>query len=49
MTTMTHTCDTCDSTFTIKYNESETDTDPGFCPFCGEMIIDCEFDDDEDE
>jgi hypothetical protein len=49
MTTTTHTCETCDSTFTIKYNENETDADPGFCPFCGEMIIESEFDDDEDE
>jgi hypothetical protein len=49
MATMTHTCETCDSNFTIKYNENEAESDPGYCPFCGEMIIDYEFNDDEDE
>jgi DNA replicative helicase MCM subunit Mcm2 (Cdc46/Mcm family) len=50
MTSITHTCENCDSAFTIKYDEEQTDTDPGFCPFCGEMMIDYDFDDeDKDE
>jgi hypothetical protein len=49
MTILTHTCETCDSSFTLKYDVEETDADPGFCPFCGEMIIEYESSDDEDE
>jgi hypothetical protein len=52
MVSMTHTCENCDSTFTIKYDEEQTDSDPGFCPFCGEMIIEYDInnnDDDDDE
>jgi DNA replicative helicase MCM subunit Mcm2 (Cdc46/Mcm family) len=43
-----HTCDNCDSEFTIKYNQDETEDDPSFCPFCGEMLVDFEqIEDDE--
>ena len=49
MATLNHTCDVCDSAFTIKYDENMAEADPAFCPFCGEMIIDYEFDEDEEE
>ena len=48
MASIHHTCDNCDSEFTVKYDEESTDDDPHFCPFCGEMLIDIdEVDDDE--
>jgi DNA-directed RNA polymerase subunit RPC12/RpoP len=39
MTSLHHTCDNCDSEFTIKYNEESCDDDPIFCPFCSEYIL----------
>ena len=29
----------CDSTFTIKYDDEIVADAPHFCPFCGEMLI----------
>lgn len=49
MNSLTHTCENCDSKFTIKYIEEETDSDPTFCPFCGEMMLDYDFDDEDEE
>jgi DNA replicative helicase MCM subunit Mcm2 (Cdc46/Mcm family) len=49
MTSITHTCENCDSTFTIKFDQEETDSDPSFCPFCGEMMIEYDFNDDDEE
>lgn len=42
MPTLHHICGQCDSEFTIKYNEENTEDSPHFCPFCGEMLIDTE-------
>lgn len=43
-----HTCDNCDSSFSIKYDADECDDDPSFCPFCGELMVEFEqVDDDE--
>lgn len=48
--TLQHTCDNCDSQFIVKYDEEQTEDDPSFCPFCGEMLIDFEtVEDDDDE
>lgn len=49
---MNHTCEICDSSFTLKYEESTTECDPVYCPFCGEYLSDVpdeENYDDEDE
>jgi hypothetical protein len=43
------TCDNCDSEFTIKYDPEACEDDPRFCPFCGEMLIEFDTVDDEDE
>jgi predicted nucleic acid-binding Zn-ribbon protein len=51
-----HTCSACGSEFGISYDEMHTETDPNFCPFCGEYLIldeddfnDKDLHDDEDE
>jgi DNA-directed RNA polymerase subunit RPC12/RpoP len=49
MTNLKHTCDNCDSEFTIKYDEENTETDPIHCPFCGEYLIEVEDFDNEDD
>ena len=49
MAAVHHTCDNCDSDFTIKYDEEQVEDSPAFCPFCGEMLIDFERVEDEDE
>lgn len=50
MTKLKHTCDSCDSQFSISYDELNTESDPQYCPFCAEYLINNEYDDaDEDE
>jgi predicted nucleic acid-binding Zn-ribbon protein len=50
-----HTCSACASEFSISYDEMHTESDPNFCPFCGEYLIldeedfDQDLHDDEDE
>jgi predicted nucleic acid-binding Zn-ribbon protein len=39
MAILNHTCEECDSTFTIKYDDEVVADAPHFCPFCGEMLI----------
>ena len=39
MATIKHTCENCDNTFTIKYDEEVCESDPIFCPFCAEMLF----------
>jgi ribosomal protein S27E len=39
MAILHHTCGECDSTFTVKYDEAQTESDPIHCPFCGEYLI----------
>jgi transcription initiation factor IIE alpha subunit len=48
MPTLNHICEQCDSEFTIKYNEETTETDPSFCPFCGEMLVEYDVGDDDE-
>lgn len=43
-----HTCSACASEFSISYDEMHTESDPNFCPFCGEYLILDEEDFDED-
>lgn len=38
-----HDCDTCDSKFSINYDDMECEDAPHYCPFCGEYLIE-EFD-----
>lgn len=49
MMTVNHSCDECGSEFTIKYDQELCEDDPQYCPFCGEMLIEFESVDDEDE
>lgn len=39
MASLHHICDSCDSEFTIKYNEDACEDDPIYCPFCSEYIL----------
>ncbi len=39
MTRLRHECESCDSKFSISFDELETETDPQYCPFCAEYII----------
>jgi DNA-directed RNA polymerase subunit RPC12/RpoP len=50
MASLHHTCDDCNSEFTIKYNEEACDDDPIYCPFCSSYILleSDELQDDED-
>ena len=49
MATLQHTCDNCESTFTIKYDDTQAADTPHYCPFCAEMIVDCDSFEEEDE
>jgi DNA replicative helicase MCM subunit Mcm2 (Cdc46/Mcm family) len=33
-------CESCDSQFSVNYNEMECEDSPRFCAFCGEYLID---------
>ena len=39
MATLNHTCDNCESEFTLKYNEDLCEDDPIYCPFCSSYIL----------
>jgi predicted nucleic acid-binding Zn-ribbon protein len=43
MINVKHTCGSCDSQFTINYNDMECEDSPHFCPFCGEYLIEDDF------
>ena len=48
MASLKHTCDNCESEFTIRYEEDSVADSPHYCPFCAEMIVDVEeIEDDE--
>lgn len=32
-------CEECESVFSLKYDPSITENEPGFCPFCGEKLF----------
>jgi rRNA maturation endonuclease Nob1 len=49
MVTLHHICEECTSEFTVKYDEELCDDSPHFCPFCGEMLVETEEVQDEDE
>jgi DNA-directed RNA polymerase subunit RPC12/RpoP len=49
MASIHHTCDTCGSEFTIKYDETICESDPIHCPFCAEYMVESEEFEDEDE
>jgi hypothetical protein len=46
MATIKHTCENCNSKFSVSYDEKVCETDPLHCPFCAEYIF---LDDDVDE
>jgi hypothetical protein len=49
MATIKYKCENCESSFSVKYDETVCDSDPSFCPFCAEMMfLDDESEDDED-
>lgn len=39
MATLAHSCEECNSSFTIKYDVSKCDDDPIYCPFCSAYIL----------
>ena len=51
MTVLKHSCETCDSKFSISYDEMNCDDAPSYCPFCSSYLIqgDSEWGDDEEE
>jgi DNA replicative helicase MCM subunit Mcm2 (Cdc46/Mcm family) len=49
MPALHHVCNECDSEFTIKYQEDKTESDPTYCPFCGEYLIETEERIDDDD
>ena len=48
MSTLNHTCEECDSAFTIKYDERVVEDNPQYCPFCSTYIQESELEQDED-
>lgn len=48
MKTLKHTCDNCDSTYKITWDQDKVEDDPRFCPVCSEYILDEESEDDDD-
>lgn len=40
MKTLKHTCENCDSSYKITWDENQTEDDPKFCPVCAEYILD---------
>lgn len=49
MEAMHHTCDNCDSEFTVKYDEEKVADSIKYCPFCAEILVDFEKVEDDDE
>jgi hypothetical protein len=50
MSTKHHVCDNCNSEFKIKYDETQCESDPIYCPFCSEYMIETDdYGDDDDE
>lgn len=49
MTTLKHTCEECDSSFTIRYDEEEVADRPTYCVFCSSYILDEQYGDEEEE
>ncbi len=49
MASLHHICEECSSEFTIRYDDEQTEDSPHFCPFCGEMMVDVEDFEEEDE
>ena len=39
MKTLDHTCHNCQSEFAINYIETVCESEPSFCPFCGEYLV----------
>lgn len=48
MATIHHNCEECDTDFKIEYDEMESESDPTYCPFCGEYMIETEFETDDE-
>ena len=45
-----HQCESCDSQFSISYDELNTESDPTFCPFCAEyLMLNNEYDGEEED
>lgn len=50
MPVLKHTCEVCDSVFSINYDEFECEDVPHYCPFCGEYTLeDVDYDIDDEE
>jgi len=42
MMKLKHTCDNCETEFTIEYDVENSETDPLYCPFCSDYMLDTE-------
>tara|TARA_B100001287_G_scaffold228069_1_gene198140 strand:+ start:518 stop:676 length:159 start_codon:yes stop_codon:yes gene_type:complete len=42
-------CNSCDASYTVSFEMDEGFYTPNYCPFCGEEIIDAEYNIDENE
>jgi predicted nucleic acid-binding Zn-ribbon protein len=49
MPTLKHSCETCDSTFTVNYDEELCEDAPHYCPFCGDYIIEDDYVEEDEE
>ena len=54
MATLVHSCEDCNSSFTIKYDVNKCDDDPIYCPFCSAYILEGDdespsYEDEEDD
>lgn len=50
MSAFKYQCETCESVFTINYQETDCESDPSFCPFCADpLFYDEDLDIEEDE
>lgn len=49
MSKLHHTCHNCDSEFTIRYEQENCESDPTYCPFCCEYILEADDDNEDDE
>lgn len=44
-----HTCETCDSQYTIVYEEELCEDAPHYCPICGDYMIEDDYANDEED
>ena len=48
MITINHVCGSCESQFTITYDEIVCEDAPHYCPFCGNYLLEDDFEYEDD-